>query len=852
MLEGIVASIFATVIVAFAVFIYRKNSYGVILQLKKYLLNFINQIDNYKQSEHENIHEHISIISEFDIANHFVPLTAVEYDFCKEHPHPSLKLHDDIEAFILNCIELNKKSFFFIIGEFGTGKTALVTHILYSIGKKYLSKKIITLPILIPMSDIQGSDFMDESCRLMKEHYNITQFTRDFLIREVRLGHILLILDGLDEYMRLQGNRFPAFELKKLQENITQSSKIIITARPSVFRTPEELFGYFKQNNEDLLLISKRLSNFSSAIVLEIKNFSDEQINDAISKRNEIDSNFKNVIFENKNLHQLARQPILLDMLLKVLPNIFNRDEMRSLQKVDISGLYRMFISQSINRDQWKLDGNLLNENKALAICEKIALEMFNNQNDEVDEAEIIRIVNQALTLNREQYLEIKSIVDHIRSSLFLTIIPQNKYRYMHRSVMEFFVAKGLVNAIRNKYFLGLNLKRIAYHEAVSHFARSILKKEDLSILNELLSHTDPWVRFISAHYLSRLNASTAIKSIYNHLKAENDFIVRREFYIALAFLGKVKFFHNFIKEIDADTSKNIRNTELITEYFGSLASALEGCSQRLNERSNYPTREMIIKFLGVEGKREHIPIIRKYLNDKIESVGIEARKAVNIIKKRLGPPEVIKALLCDVDGVIVDSIEQHIRSWERAFQEVANIKFDINLIKTTEGMRSLEVAEKILNIQNKSLTKEKINEIVEKKRKYMSEKNSISVFPDTLMMIKKAKTKGLKIVLITASNKDRAESIRKVVGVELIDSIVSGDDTIEGKPSPEPYRLGLKKIDCLYSEAIAIENAPLGIDSAQSANIFCAGFTSTLSLEQLSCADIIINNPLEILNIIK
>ena len=717
MFEGIVTSIVATIIISFVVFFYRKNKYEVWLQLKKYVSNLIYQIDHYKQFIKEDKYEYISIISEFDIANHFIPLTAVQYCFNEENYQPSLKAHDDAEAFILDRINLNERSFFFIIGEFGTGKTALATHISYVIGKKYLAEKTKTVPVLIPMSDIQNSDFLGESSRLMNERYNVTQCTRDFLVTGVRSGKILLILDGLDEYMRLQGNRFPTHELKKLQDIIMPSSKIILTSRPSVFRTPEELVGYFKRGKEDMLLITKRLSQLSSATVLEIRNFSDDQINDAVSKRKVINANLKHAIFGNRNLHQLARQPILLDMILKILPDIINKEGMSSLQEIDISKLYKIFISYSINRDLWKLADHSLNEEKAIAICEEIALEMFNHQIEEIDESAIIRIVNKIAASNCLQDAEIKSIVDHIRSSLFITVMPQKKYRYMHRSVMEFFVAQGLVRAIRKQMFLNLNLKRIVYHEAVSHFARSILKEEDLSILIELLRHEEPWVRFISAHYLSRLNANTAINKIYEHLKSEKEFIVRREFYIALAFLGKVGLFHNFIVEIDADDSRSLKNNQLIIDYFGSLASALDGCSQRLKERSNYPTREMIIRFLGLEGHREHIPIIRPYLNDKIEPVGIEAKKAVDIIKKRLGPPELVKAFLCDVDGVVVDSINQHIRAWQKAFQEVVNAEFDANLIKITEGMRSFEVAEYILNYQNKSLSKQKINEIVAKKQ---------------------------------------------------------------------------------------------------------------------------------------
>jgi beta-phosphoglucomutase len=207
---------------------------------------------------------------------------------------------------------------------------------------------------------------------------------------------------------------------------------------------------------------------------------------------------------------------------------------------------------------------------------------------------------------------------------------------------------------------------------------------------------------------------------------------------------------------------------------------------------------------------------------------------------------------LCDVDGVIVDSIDEHIMAWQKAFKEVVGTEFDENLIRTTEGMKSFEVAKKILHYHNISLSNDEIKKIVDKKQSYMKEIDSMTVFPNMLEMIKKARTKGLKIVLITASNRNRAESIRKVVGIHLIDSLVSGDDTNEGKPSPEPYQLGLKNIYCLQNEVIAIENAPLGIDSAQSANIFCAGLTSTLPSDHLNCADIVINNPLELLTIIK
>jgi beta-phosphoglucomutase len=50
---------------------------------------------------------------------------------------------------------------------------------------------------------------------------------------------------------------------------------------------------------------------------------------------------------------------------------------------------------------------------------------------------------------------------------------------------------------------------------------------------------------------------------------------------------------------------------------------------------------------------------------------------------------------------------------------------------------------------------------------------------------------------------------------------IVSAKDVEKGKPHPEPYLTALRKAGCKADEAIVIENAPLGVESANNANIY-------------------------------
>jgi HAD superfamily hydrolase (TIGR01509 family) len=847
MIQEIIASIIASIIFALLVGIsrYRRSRVDHVWnQLKGYAHTLVWQMENHKEYSETSGNVFLPITTEFDVVNHYVSLTAVQFIFEPRDTLPSLLPHSNVENYLTEWVTVSDQAQCLILGEFGTGKSALVARVAFDLAKKFLEKKSSVLPVVIPMRYLYGLDILNESARLLTERYNVTLCTRQYLVEAVRSGKVVLILDGLDEFLRTHENRFPAHEFKMLQELITTKAKVIITSRPSIFRTPEELIEYFQTGRQDASLIASRIFSANPMTVLELKPFSDEQIDEVLTRRGEMKQDVRKSIRENQSIHQLARQPILLNMIIETLPLIIENRGSGFLREMDTVKLYELYTSQVIRRDLWLVS---MSESEAMKICEKIALEMFNKREEEVEESAISRIALEVFEANRRFSVDVAPVTIHIRSSLFMTSTRERKYRFMHLTVMEFFVAKGLVNAIRERDFSGLNLERIVYHEATSHFARALLTEADLPTLTDLLGHEELWARFIAAHYLSRLNSQLAVKLIQTHLNTEKEFIVRREFYIALAFLGEVEQFHEFISELDENDEKDRENDKLVVDYFTGVAAALDGCSQRLNERRDYPTREMIIRFLGHKGSRKHIPILRPYLNDNIHTVKQSTVRAIRMIKDRNKKPELVRALLLDVDGVVVDSIDDHIHTWQKAFKETVGVEFDPQIIRLTEGMKSADVARQILKYNEKLVSEEEINEIVRQKHRFMKNIELIRINPHTKELMQIAKSMGIKTVLVTASNKLRVESIANLVGLDLIDTIVSAEDTTIGKPAPDPYILGLEKIYCTPSEAIAVENAPRGIDSVQAAEIYCVALTSTLNSEFLSCADKVLADPLEI-----
>jgi len=198
---------------------------------------------------------------------------------------------------------------------------------------------------------------------------------------------------------------------------------------------------------------------------------------------------------------------------------------------------------------------------------------------------------------------------------------------------------------------------------------------------------------------------------------------------------------------------------------------------------------------------------------------------------------EKIDAVLFDFDGTLADTMQDLFWAWKRAF-EYFGIEIKKEDYFPLEGMKVSEIAKTISKKYNLFTDSLKILEL---KEKYYLEKYSFSLYPGVLDLISSLKDRKIKIAIVSASP---LRKLIKTVPEEFLskfDVIISGDDTKEGKPNPEPYLMAMKKLNVLPSECLVIENSPLGIKSAKSAGAYCIAVTTTLEKEFLQGADKII-----------
>jgi beta-phosphoglucomutase len=198
-----------------------------------------------------------------------------------------------------------------------------------------------------------------------------------------------------------------------------------------------------------------------------------------------------------------------------------------------------------------------------------------------------------------------------------------------------------------------------------------------------------------------------------------------------------------------------------------------------------------------------------------------------------------IKAVCFDMDGVVVHTMPHHVEAWRYAFKEKG---YDHNELEfyLREGMPGRKTILDIFNSSQIPVSENDIEEIYVTKRNYFKENANYTFIKETISLLEYLSKKNIPISLVTGSRREFVAEVLQILPV-VFNSVITGDDVKEGKPSPEPYLKAMMGLSFDPSEWLVIENAPLGIESAKQAGAFCLAIETTLEEKYLKEADMIV-----------
>jgi len=195
-----------------------------------------------------------------------------------------------------------------------------------------------------------------------------------------------------------------------------------------------------------------------------------------------------------------------------------------------------------------------------------------------------------------------------------------------------------------------------------------------------------------------------------------------------------------------------------------------------------------------------------------------------------------IKAILYDLDGVLVDATEWHYESLNIALKEVAGFIIERDEhISTFNGIPTKKKME-ILNEQNR-LSLNLFQEVWDKKQEKTKEVIERSASIDQNKIRLHNNTKNMKKACITNSIRETAMLMLEKTGqLEFMDFVISNEDVTEPKPSPEGYNLAMKRLKLEPHECMIVEDAPKGIEAAKlsGANVYEVNGFYDVSLENV------------------
>lgn len=178
------------------------------------------------------------------------------------------------------------------------------------------------------------------------------------------------------------------------------------------------------------------------------------------------------------------------------------------------------------------------------------------------------------------------------------------------------------------------------------------------------------------------------------------------------------------------------------------------------------------------------------------------------------------KVILWDNDGVLVDTEKYYFQ----ANKEILS-KIGIELTEDVFADLSLKKGTSVFNLAyDYSYTQNEVKELIQERNKLYSEliteHNCKIAGAEKVLSALYGK---IKMGVVTSSRSIHFEQIHnKTDLIKYFDFILTREDYINSKPSPEPYSKALLKADCIADEAVVFEDTIRGLTSALAAGIDC------------------------------
>lgn len=177
-----------------------------------------------------------------------------------------------------------------------------------------------------------------------------------------------------------------------------------------------------------------------------------------------------------------------------------------------------------------------------------------------------------------------------------------------------------------------------------------------------------------------------------------------------------------------------------------------------------------------------------------------------------------VKALIFDLDGVIVTTEHNHFIAWKRTAESLG-IPFEEEHNELLKGVSRVDSLKKILELGSKTISTEEFDALLISKNDFyvdsIQDLNQSDLLPGVLSLLQEARSKGIKLGI--GSSSKNANFILKLLKIDhFFDVVIDGNGVEHPKPHPEVFLNGARALSLAPAECIVFEDAASGITAAK------------------------------------
>ncbi len=185
----------------------------------------------------------------------------------------------------------------------------------------------------------------------------------------------------------------------------------------------------------------------------------------------------------------------------------------------------------------------------------------------------------------------------------------------------------------------------------------------------------------------------------------------------------------------------------------------------------------------------------------------------------RAGRESMLKAVLCDIDGTLVDSNGLHAEAWSRTFAYFGfQVTFDQALHQIGKG------GDELIPVFVPEAEVERLEKPIKEYRAELFHReyfDKIKAFPGARELLLRMREEGLRVAVATSSKKEDLNGLKEKAGIgDLVEKETTSDDAEKSKPHPDIFEAVLERLGLKPEETVALGDTPWDVQAAGKAGI--------------------------------